>query len=248
MAGDKIFNLPFREAEEFFRAKLNIPTARWDDLWQAEHAKGFMTAGAMKADLLDDFRTAVQKSIDGGMTLGEFRERFDEIVAKHGWSYNGGRNWRSALIYDTNVTTAYQAGRWKQFVEGATPALKYVHMDGVLNPRPEHVALDGTVRPIDDPFWDTHYPPNGWKCHCRAVRADLNEVTGIPAAANDPGTVDPGWRYNVGKAGMEPGVEFIRKKLETLPDDIRGMLLESLLDGPAAEYVEELASRKGAKA
>jgi hypothetical protein len=227
------FNLPFREAEDFFRAKLNIPTEKWDDIWHGEHAKGFMTAGAMKADLLADFRGAVQKSIDGGMSLGEFRETFDEIVAKHGWSYNGGRNWRSRLIYDTNITTAYQAGRWKQFVEGAAEALKYIHMDGVLNPRIPHVKLHGTVRLINDPFWDIHYGPNGWGCHCRAVRADADEVTEVPAAANDPKTVDPGWRYNVGKEGLERSYDSLTRKLENMPYEIGKQLTQSWLESPA---------------
>jgi hypothetical protein len=201
------FNLPFKEASSFFRLKLAIPTERWDDLWQEQHAKGFMVAGAGKSDLLADFYGEVQKAIDGKLTLKEFQGQFDSIVTKHGWAYNGGRNWRSALIYDTNVSTAYQAGRWQQFVESSAPALRYVHADGVMNPRPLHVAWNGTVRPLDDPFWKMHYPPNGWGCHCRAVRAELSEVTAAPAGYDeiDPKTgaphgIDRGWAYNVGQA------------------------------------------------
>lgn len=235
MADDAIFSLPFKEAEAFFKAKLNIPTSRWDDIWQGEHARHFMTAGAMKANLLSDFRDAVEKSVAGKMTLKEFQSRFDELVSKHGWSYNGGRNWRSALIYDTNVTTAYQAGRWKQFVESGVKYLMYVHQDGVMNPRPLHVALDGTVRPIDDAFWDVHFPPNGWKCHCRAVRADASEATGLPDAANDPATVDPGWRYNVGRAGIEQGYDALTAKLEKMPYDIAKQWTHEILQQPAFE-------------
>ena len=113
-AANSVFGLPFAEAEAFFRRKLNVPTSAWNDLWQAEHAKGFMTAGAMKADLLADMRNAVDQAIAGNLDLAEFRQQFDSIVQKHGWAYNGGRNWRSALIYDINVNTAYQAGRWQQ--------------------------------------------------------------------------------------------------------------------------------------
>jgi len=37
-------SLPFEEQIAFFRQKLNIPTARWDDLWQEAHDTG-ATAG-----------------------------------------------------------------------------------------------------------------------------------------------------------------------------------------------------------
>lgn len=237
---NKIFNLPFKEATSFFRAKLNIPTARWDDLWQEQHAKGFMVAGGAKMDLLADFNGAVQKAIDGGMTLKAFREQFDTIVQTHGWSYNGGRNWRSTLIYDTNVTTAYQAGRWKQFVEGGATHLMYKHADGVLHPRPLHVALSGTVRPVGDSFWQTHYPPNGWGCHCRAVVASANETTGVPAAAADPQTIDKGWAYNVGKAGLEKSRAVLADKVETLRKQgefgkkLAGLVMRELADATGA--------------
>jgi len=205
-----VFKLPFKEAETFFKEKLNIPTEKWDDLFRDEHAKGFMSAGAQKAELLAGLRDAVQKSIDGGMTKKEFAAKFDELAATHGWSYKGGRNWRSSLIYDTNITTAYQAGRWQQFREGGTQFLRYVHADGVINPRPQHLAWNGTVLPIDHEFWQTHYPPNGWRCHCRAVRAEAPQVTPEPAGWRgiDPKTetltgIDKGWDYNVGEAGMK---------------------------------------------
>ena len=107
--------LPFNEAATFFQNKLNIPTQKWDDLWKGQHAKGFMVAGAYKADLLSDFYTAVDKAVTKGVSLETFRKDFDSIVAKHGWSYNGSRDWRSEIIYSTNVRQAYNA-----FAVGAT--------------------------------------------------------------------------------------------------------------------------------
>jgi len=204
---DAIFKLPFNEASRFFQEKLNIPTSAWDDLWKEQHARGFMAAGAMKADLLADLRGAAQKAIDGKLSLKEFREQFDGIVEKHGWAYKGGRNWRSRLIWDTNITTAYQAGRWRQFVEGGAEYLRYMHADGVINPRPQHLAWNGRTLPIGHPFWKTHFPPNGWGCHCRAVRASRDEVTEEPEGWEEinprtgaPLGIDKGWDYNVGEA------------------------------------------------
>ena len=239
------FNLPFNEASQFFRDKLNIPTEHWDDLWKEEHAKGFMSAGAQKAELLAGLREAVQKSIDGKLTLKEFRAGFDDLAAKHGWSYNGGSGWRSALIYDTNITTAFQAGRWQQFQEGGTEYLKYVHADGVLHPRPQHVAWNGLVLPIDHPFWKTHYPPNGWRCHCRAVRAERWQVTPEPAGwrqinekTGEQDGLDKGWGYNVGEAGLTKSHAILNDAIGRL--EARGTYGQELADQLRAEVAAKV--------
>lgn len=162
--------LPFAEAIEFFRGKLGnlIPTAKWDDVKKAQHDRGFMVAGAMKADLLNDFATAVQTTIEDGKSIDWFRKAFDAIVDAHGWAHTGERNWRSRVIYQTNLTTSYAAGRLAQLRDPELLDLKpywtYRHNDSVLNPRPEHQAWDGLTLPADDPWWQTHYPPNGWGC------------------------------------------------------------------------------------
>jgi len=210
---DSIFSLPFAEALAFFRAKQNISTERWTEVWKEEHAKAFMVAGAMRDDLLADFRAEVEKAVAGGTSKAEFRKQFDAIVAQHGWAYNGGASWRSDLIWRTNIRTSYQAGRWQQFKAAGTQYLRYRHADGVINPRPQHLAWDGLILPINDPWWETHYPPNGWGCRCRAV---VETAPGKDAAPDDgtyqwvdkktgethtiPNGIDPGWDYNVGKA------------------------------------------------
>jgi hypothetical protein len=35
--------------------------------------------------------------------------------------------------------------------------------------RPAHLAMDGIIRPVDDPFWNTHAPLNGYRCRCRLI-------------------------------------------------------------------------------
>ncbi|OGV64137.1 MAG: hypothetical protein A2283_12460 [Lentisphaerae bacterium RIFOXYA12_FULL_48_11] len=214
---------PFDEAIAFFRQKLNIPTEHWDDLWKEQHAKGFMVAGAMKAELLTDLRIAMDKAISSGTTLKDFRKDFDKIVEKHGWIYKGGRNWRTKVIYDTNVRTAYMAGRYQQMTDPDVTALRpyflYRHGDS-RNPRPHHLALDGLVLRYDDPFWKTHYPPNGWGCKCKVLSLSKRDLAKMGKTGPDktpeietrtyedrngnksqvPVGIDPGFDYNVGKA------------------------------------------------
>ena len=216
-------NLPFEEAIAFFRQKINLPTATWTDIWKAMHTRAFVVAGAIKADLIQDLRDAVDQAISEGTTLQDFRKAFDDTVARHGWRYKGGRNWRSRLIFETNIRTAYAEGRWQQMTDPellkVRPYLLYRHGDS-RNPRLHHLAWDGLVLPADDPWWHTHYPPNGWGCKCRVFSISPRELKKMgkskPDAAPVEGTyqwkdkrtseihtvpvgIDPGWGYNVGE-------------------------------------------------
>ena len=69
------FKKPFKEAIAAFRLRMAnpVPTAKWDDLWQSQHDRAFMVAGATKADLLADLAKAVEKAIAEGTSLEEFR-------------------------------------------------------------------------------------------------------------------------------------------------------------------------------
>jgi len=221
-------SLPFAEAIAFFRQKLSIPTGRWTDLWKGEHARGFMIAGAMRDDLLADFRAAIDAALAEGKTIADFRSEFDRIVARYGWSYNGGRGWRTRVIFDTNVRTAYQAGRYAQMtdpdVAASRPYWRYRHGDS-RQPRPEHLAWDGLVLAAEDPFWQTHYPPNGWGCKCRVEALNERQLSAMGKSGPDtappietyewtdrntgeshtiPKGIDPGWDYNVGQQWLNP--------------------------------------------
>lgn len=219
-------SLPFAEQIAFFRQKINLPTASWTDIFDGQHARAFVVAGAMKSDLLVDLRQALDRVIAEGATLADFRRDFDALVARSGWVYNGGRNWRSRVIYETNLNSAYMAGRWQQMqqVRRTRPYWRYVHSPFVENPRLDHLSWDGLVLRHDDPFWSTHYPPNGWGCKCRvetlsernlkalgkdapdtAPPLQLEERTvGIrgpnPRTVRVPTGIDPGFGFNVGEA------------------------------------------------
>lgn len=224
MPETKYGSINFQEKIDFFKNKLRLPTATWSDIWQQQHAKAFVVAGAMKDELLADFQQAIAKGISGESTLEDFRKDFDSIVKKHGWSYNGGRNWRTRIIYDTNLRTAYSAGRYQQMqqVKRSRPYWQYKHSIASENARQNHLSWDGMVLRADDPWWDIHYPPNGWGCQCyvRTLSARDIERKGLSVAKapktiwkektigirTNPRTVkvadgvDAGFAYNPGKA------------------------------------------------
>ena len=73
--------------------------------------------------------------------------------------------------YNTAVKAAAMARQWEDFQadKDLFPNLKYktAEDDRV---RAEHQRLSGVIRPIDDPFWDKYYPPNGWNCRCYVIQ------------------------------------------------------------------------------
>lgn len=214
----------FKEKIKVLTDKLNLPTKTYTDIWEQQHAKAFVIAGAMQDGLLTDFKSAVLKSVDGSNTLEDFRKDFDKIVSKHGWDYNGGRNWRTRVIYETNTRMAYSAGRYKQMqaVTRSRPYWQYRHSFAVANPRPQHQAWDGMVLRHDYSWWNTHFPANGYGCDC-SVRTlsqrDMDRkglklskspkvvwtekvvgVTTNPRVVKVTDGIDPGFAYNPGKA------------------------------------------------
>jgi len=215
-------SLPFAEQIEFFRQKHPQLTAAWTDVYAAEHNHAFMVAGAAKADLLADLRGAVDKAIADGTTLQTFRKDFDALVEKRGWSYTGGRNWRTRVIFDTNLRQSYNAGREAQMadpqLQQERPYGLYRH-GGSEDPRPEHLAWDGLVLPLNDPWWDTHTPQNGWGCKCkkRMISADDAKRMGLKVADDAPaidweektvGIRGPFPRTVRVPKGIDPGFEY----------------------------------------
>lgn len=175
----KYLDLPFEEAIEFFRQKVNLPSKRWDDLWQGMHSRAFVVAGATRAELLTDLRAAVDKAISKGTTLADFRKDFDALVEKHGWNHKGGRAWRSGVIFDTNLSVAYAAGNHRQMTDQAVlavrPYWRYLPSSSA-NRRQDHRRWYNLVLRHDDPFWRTHRPPNDWGCKCGVASLSKGEL------------------------------------------------------------------------
>ncbi|WP_420598630.1 PBECR2 nuclease fold domain-containing protein [Neptuniibacter sp.] len=214
-------SVPFREQSEFFRRKLNLPTNHWTDIYNAEHDWAFVVAGANRDAIVQDFRVAIEKAIASGTTLEEFRKDFDDIVARYGWDYNGGREWRSRTIYETNLFSSYNAGRLQQLSEmtDVLPYWRYNHSDAVEHPRQEHLKWDGKTLRADDPWWKTHFTPNGWGCQCYITAHTEEDL--IEMGKDGPDTAPPinwevreiGLRNPNGPrkvrvpAGIDPGFE-----------------------------------------
>jgi SPP1 gp7 family putative phage head morphogenesis protein len=135
------------------------------------------------------------------------------------------------FMIETTVRVAQAAGRWSRLQANKryAPYLMYVsRMDG--RERPEHHAWHGTILHIDDPWWQTHYPPCGWNCRCRVLAFSAAELKARGLKVTEPSNIirfpvkpylnprtgelipieqgiDPGWNHNVGASplrGLSP--------------------------------------------
>ncbi len=219
--------LPFGEAIDFLQKKHKVPTERWNDIWQGAHSRAFMVAGLRNEQCLADIHTSLLRAMEEGKDLKWFRKNLNEIAGRHGWKkyQKGGRKykaWRSRIIYQTNIRSAYAAGRWEQIqsTKETRPYLRYTAlMDG--RERPEHGSWHNTILPVDDGWWSTHTPPNGWGCRCSVqslndrdlgrrglkvakkaprVRKEIRPMTTSAGRVmvSVPQGISPGFAYNAG--------------------------------------------------
>lgn len=245
-------SLPFREQNEFLRRKL--PNADYYAVQGAAHDHAFVVAGANRTDLVADIHQVLVRALNDGQTLEAFREDFNAVLEHYAWQPDGGRAWRSRVIYETNLRTSYAAGRYAQLqeVKASRPYWQYDHSDAVITPRPEHAAWDGLVIAADDPWWKTHYPPNGWGCQCRVRALSERDLKRLGKDGPDtapvsktrqvqykgetlevPEGIDPGWAYAPGRSALERQVQLSLGKTERLPAAPAAAMATQLLQQPA---------------
>lgn len=196
--------LPPRDAVAYLESLGVRPTSSWHDLWEEARAGALTVAGMTRMDLLRDVRQALARAVSEGWTQKDFIERLGPELGRKGWTGQRevinpetgevrlmGRDLpaRLALVFDQNVQTAYMTGRYRAMLANADARPWWMYV-AILDSRtrPHHRALHRKVFRYDDPFWRTHYPPNGFRCRCR-VRAlddeDLHEEDLTPENGED---------------------------------------------------------------
>lgn len=204
-----------KEAIEYWKQRIPISNKEIAALTKEAKERAFYVAGLAKLDQVNLIHNELLKALENGTTLKTFKENIAEVIKQQGWDKR-----RIETIFQTNMQTAYQAGRWKA-VQRTKKYLPYLEYSSVLDSRtrPQHSVLHGLVFPADHPFWDSHYPPNGFNCRCTAVQLSEYQVkkeglevqkelpksfeyidprTGVTQRIVDP-QPDPGFRNNVGK-------------------------------------------------
>ncbi|HBQ8816117.1 TPA: hypothetical protein OEL94_001291 [Klebsiella pneumoniae] len=171
-----------KEALAWLKSKKLQPGFDYRDVWKQEHSIGFTVAKMTQLDLLSDVKALVEDAMASGQSFAEFREVLKPLLVKRGWwgqqmmddpltgetkPVQLGSDRRLRTIYDTNMRTARSAGQWEriQRTKRAMPYLLYT-LGPSREHRAEHLKWADLCLPVDDPFWLTHFCPNGWGCKC----------------------------------------------------------------------------------
>jgi len=217
-------NLPFDEAIKFFQDKgYKISPDSWRDVWQQAHARAFTVARVTRMDVLEDIHEEVQRALNEGVSLGEFKRDLRKTLERKGWFAPAGEDaeitlpdgtirkrlapWRLNLIYEANLQTAYSFGRYKQMkdVSKRRPYWQYKSRR-LESTRPSHAAQHDRVFHHLHPFWNEWYPPNGFFCYCHVRTLSERQIHERGLTEQKIGVderPDDGWRYNVGETGLD---------------------------------------------
>lgn len=162
------------------------------------HKNVFLFSGAKtQRQAIDLAKSAVD--IDG--YLKPFKE-YKKTALEIDRAYN--LNWLRTEM-STAFALSQSASQWKDIerVREVFTHLKYITKeDGHV--RQSHRPLNDIIRPVDDPFWDTHFPPVDWNCRCtfeQLMREEVPKRVGrIDKTVKE--TPSPLFRFNPGKKGI----------------------------------------------
>ncbi len=249
------------------------PTVRWSEMMHDNHATAFTVAKVAKLDLLRSIRTSLDDVIRNGGTFEEWKSNILPELQKAGWwgavsnkDLTGTdetiivNNRRLRTIYNTNTRMSLATGHWAriQRQKAALPYLRYLPSSSE-HKRPLHIEWYGVLLPVDHPWWQTHFPPNGWGCKCgfeqvseRRMRrmgwkvTPDDQIPGGPAQrfipANGepiivPAGIDPGFGYNPGTAHLRAvaakAANSIEQALAAGLDDAATRTLQDIVDDVA---------------
>lgn len=270
------------EVLDYFEGRDLKPGFSWLDVWAQEHAYGFTVAKAVDTELLTIFKTSLQQALKDGETFETWVERVSKDLGKAGWwkprvvadptgklpeqvvDFSSPRRLRT--IFQSNMRAARAAGQWErmQRTKRGMPNILYVRT-AASDPRPEHLQWVGIILPIDDPFWRTHFPPNGWLCKCSVrqitnrerdrLLEDPKSYTEDPPDLGPPRVfknkrtgelseippgIDPGWHTNPGLARAGALTKALEDRLIASGPGIARKQIKRLFETPAPRVIANL--------
>lgn len=235
------------EAIAYITSKGLATSYNWSEIYAEEHASKFTVAKIMELDVLNSIHESVIDAVAEGQTFHTFKKGMLEKLGEDGWGTYAQKDEvtgedltrlsdkRLKKVYQVNKTQSYHTGSWHRFEanKATHPYLRY-RLGPSLRHRPDHKGFENLVLPVDDPFWQTHMPMNGWGCKCwvQSLTRDKAEKAGISDSPKIeyhdwenkstgrkhkvPKGISPGFEYNVGRHREHKALEMVTDKLSQI--------------------------------
>lgn len=128
----------------------------------------FAFSGAKSYAEMKELRDAVHEN-GNRLSFTDYKRRARKINVAYNENYLEAE--RQVVI-----ASGTQGSRWLDIEETANeyPYLEYVTANDE-HVREEHRRLHGIILPVNDPFWNYYYPPNGWRCRCSTRKRSERE-------------------------------------------------------------------------
>lgn len=210
----KILTLCFdkapEEAVKFMESKGIKCSWGWREQLEIIKIHAFTVAKLTSADMLSDLREALDKAMDDGQSYAEFKKNAKDLLETKGYyTREDGSAWRLETIYRTNMQSAYMAGRYHQMVDVAD-SFPYWEMISIIDIKTSDTCkgINGIIRPANDEFWKTNYPPRHYRCRSRVRNLSDALMKQRNSSVTDPATVQ----------GIKPAEGFETYPGEWKPD------------------------------
>lgn len=280
------------EVLDYFRDKKLAPRFSWLDVWGEEHAHAFTVAGVLETKVLAEFRASLDQALKDGTGFDTFKAEMEKRLKPLGWwgprrvidpdgtkmkTVDFTRPRRLETTFWSNVRAARAAGQWDriQRTKRALPYLLYVRTTAG-DPRPEHLRWAGIILPVDHPFWQTHFPPNGWGCKCAVRQISAAQAARLLGREPEDGGViyrdtppeermrtfinkrtgqrtrvpdgiDPGWHSNPGIGRSRTLGRILADQLDDTPADLARPRVRRFVESDGFRSFLWRAQRRGAE-
>ena len=180
-------NLVDKAVLSYLQNKIPVAGFSHYDVWLEDHAQAFTVAKMMSEDLLQETQKALVRALQQGKSFHQFKQELKPYLMSKGWwgeqfmldpkdptgtpkLVQLGSTRRLKLIFETNIRTAQAKGQWERIWKNRDffPYLEYIESTSDSQ-REQHLEFVGLILPVEHPFWDKNFPPNGYNCKCSVL-------------------------------------------------------------------------------
>lgn len=252
------FNTPFDKAREAAQRRgIVLPSTYYGELPKQMRSLANTVSYIQSIEQIKTILDSVNAAIDSGNSFQKWRKEFNPeqfgITKAH-----------AETVYRNALQTQYSIGRWEQAqaAKKNRPYLRYVTINDSRTSACCR-ALSGIIRPIDDPFWGSHTPPNHH--NCRSIVVSLTEkeaqkrsppMVGLNQPLSPQMQPQNGWDYNPALSHGKVLDDLLEAKITKLPNvikstaenklkkssDMKIITLEQFV--PVQKIIAELAVKK----